>query len=241
MSRKIIILSLIAVLALFFGIKLNNFIIGQKILGDYTSINSAYLKIKPVKRDIRHGIAVASLYSSLAGIKFNIPKTDTFKTFKLREVYRAFYFADSSKLKVFKDSINMDFIQILSSIKHSNNNIIGNYIRGNKVTSNFDLLLLTYNKTPTNISFFNLSKENTIIQYTFLKLKDLCARSGEEKAFYYFNLKNIKGFQYGSPKPRWITQVDIYTNKGEKYLLVFTGFKQEQIDYIIASINDSLQ
>lgn len=239
MKRKtIVIVTVLVVIALFFGKKLSNFLIGQKILGDYISINSEYLKIKPVKRKILQTNTGANLSSSLAQIKFNIPKTDTNNTFKLREVYRSFYFKDKSKLKIFRDSIKIDYVKILSSMNSSNENIIGDYLKENNISSNFDLLLFSYNKTPADISFFNLSERNTIIQYTFLKLKELVAGSGEENAFYYFILKNIKGFQFGSPRTERLISVRISVGDVD-YLLNFEGFRQDQIDDVIASIDSN--
>jgi len=235
MNKKIIFICSIAVLTLFFGIKLNNFLIGQKILG--TSTTAENLKIKPIRRYIKPANNRYCLCFTMAGMKFDIPKTDTVRTFKYKDVFRSFLFRDSSGLKIYKDSIKIDFSKILTSMEPTYNNVIGNYIKNHKIVSSFDLLLLTYNKTPDDISFFNLSKENTIIQYTFLKLKDLSEVTGSEKGIYYFILNNIKAFQYGSPETRKITFVSVFINKGDEYLLNFTGFKQEQIDYVINSID----
>jgi len=229
-------LSLITIFALFFGIKLNNYITGKEILGDYTPVTSVVLTIKPVKSNIRPISAEPQLTSSLAGIRFNIPKTDTINTFKLRDVYRSFYFRDKSKLKVFKDSVKTDYLKILTSLNKTGDDVIGDHLRQNKITTNFDLLLLAFKKTPADISFFNLSKRNTIIQYTFLKLKDLCSMSGVEDGLHYFTLKNVKGFEFGNPAVSRSVILHIFVNETDEYTLVMTGLSQRKIDYIIQSI-----
>jgi hypothetical protein len=240
MKARSIIVGIIVIVAVFFGIKLNNYFTGKKILGKFTSIDAEYLKIKPKKRDIGFKVVDHFINCSFSPIKFKIPKTDTVKTFKIREICRSFKFKDGSSLKIIRDTLRFSILKNLRSKKGSNDNIIKRYLEEEKINSEFDLLLFTYNKTPADISFFNLSKENTIIQYTFLKLKELSARSGAEDGFYYFNLTNLKGFQFGGTKAHETADIQIFTNKGEEYTLLFRGFNQEQIDYLIGSVDSSL-
>jgi hypothetical protein len=91
MKKRLLFICLIVVSALFFGIKLNNLIIGYKIFGENTSLNSSILKIKPSKRDIKRVDCAPYLTFLLSGIRFKIPKLDTFKSFKLRQRYSALY------------------------------------------------------------------------------------------------------------------------------------------------------
>jgi len=239
MKKKVIIISSIACIGVLAGLKINNFLIGQKILGSDTSIKSDFLKILPIKMNIKDTKVHRGITASLAGIKFIIPKIDTFRTFRLRERYCAFHFLDSAQLKVQKDSSDVDFLDILNSPSDANYNIIRSYLKDNNISSNFDLLLFSYFKSPDDISFFNLSRENTIIQYSFLKFKDLTEAGNTKNGLYYFTLAHIKGFQYGRPGSSVPTVLRIYTNDNEGYLFVFTKFNQEQIDQVITSINDN--
>jgi hypothetical protein len=237
MNKKLLITIILSVVAIFFVIKINNYSVGKKIL-EYTEIDSKYLKIVPLERGITSNSNFkGSFLSSLSELKFSIPRIDTFKIFRLRDVYVDFMFNDSASLKVIKDSINLHISEILSSIKSSDNNTIKAYITDKHLSSKYDLLLHAYNKSPDDISFFNLTRSNTILQYTFLKLKDLCLVNGADKALYYFKLKNIKGFQFGAPNLCKRTIVQIFTNNDQEYTLLSVGLKQEEIDYILVSID----
>ena len=239
MKKRVFIFCLIALPAIFLTIKVNHYLLGRRILGE-TDGGSAYLKIVPINRNPKSGHINSFFPVSLAQIKFNLPRTDTIKTSQKKNTYKSFKFSDSSIFEILKDTKKLDAIHILTSTKYPDYNIIDNYLKDNKISSNFDLLLAAYRTTPDDLSFFNISGKKAMIYYTLLKLKSISLANGWENGFCYFKLRNLKGFQYGKPSATKRTFVELYTNDADEYILFIEGFKQEQIDYVILSIDESM-
>jgi len=239
MKKRLVIIFFIAIPVILLAIKLNNYFWGAKILGD-TDINLSYLKIVPKRRYIDKNLAFPhSMLYTLGNIQFKVPRNDTLLTYKVRNSYQSFKFQNNAHLLVFKDSIPFNLSRQLALIKSTDYSLIKNFADQNKLTSNFDLLLYTYKKVPDDVSFFNLSTKNTIIQYTFLKLKNNFLGIGCDTGFYFFNLNHVRGFQFGKPGYTKKTIISLYTKNDESYTIYSYGLKQTELDYIINSIDDS--
>lgn len=236
--KKRIIIFCFAIAAIFFAIKLKNNFLSNDIMGD-TDMHQSYLKLVPQEREITQNQAFHPALSYTVGdVKFDVPRNDTVMTYKVRNIYRSFKFKNNAHLLVFKDSIPFNLSRQLALIKSTDYSLIKNFADQNKLTSNFDLLLYTYRKVPDDVSFFNLSTKNTIIQYSFLKLKNNSLGVGCDTGFYFFNLNHVRGFQFGKPGYTKKTIISLYTKNDESYTIYSYGLKQDELDFVVNSIED---
>lgn len=238
--KKTAIICLAIIIATLATLKVRNYIVGSEIMAGRDS-HSRELFLVPRKIDVGRSISVNSPLSySVGDINFSLPRKDTAITFKAENVYISFKFQNDAHLLLVKDPIQFNFFKLLSQIKSADYADVKAFAAQNKSMSNFDLLLRCFNTTPNDISFFDFSRRKAILEYAFLKMKEIRMGRGAENGFYFFKLKHINGFQFGNAGPGDKTFVNIFTDKGKSYTLFCSSLAQQELDYILCSVDESL-
>lgn len=106
-----------------------------------------------------------------------------------------------------------------------------------KIDTEYELLKFVYNQNPNNINYFS-SNKTLKIQYELLALKIASLLTGGDKYLANFEDNSIKCFQACKPELDGCknTLVQLFTNdENTSIILIFKGFNQEEINYVLKS------
>ena len=106
------------------------------------------------------------------------------------------------------------------------------------IEDNFSLYNLIYSYTP-NINIFKDSYKQIKYDLTLTKLKAITLPNGGDKSIYKYSNKHYKWFQFCSPRDCKNVAVQFFDKKKD-YIFIFTNFTQEEINFVLNSINGNI-
>lgn len=241
MNKKIkwvLLIILLLLVGCFFASKYYAFSKGTEILkevNDDSDLTQPWYTVIPQKISISNAsknyVPNSTKAFTYKNISFRIPDIN-FEEAKIENTDESFsiFSGDVGKFMVLPN-VSHNLQDILDQ-----DNILKPILEENNITDQFSFKKFVYSKIPNDISFFDSNNE-IIATYSFLKLKSAFLVTGGEKYLGYFEDDDLRGFQYCKPELCDVVLSEIFLPSNDSLLLRFSFFNQNEIDYVLSSIN----
>jgi hypothetical protein len=203
----------------------------------YSVIKTPWAYVVPIERTIERSNVGLNDYQtiSFSGLKFMVP----WRELRANESIETGLFLSSAggqRQGIFVSTSQVSVANLRERLGGDNPadaEMIKALLGNDSFKSEYDLYNQCLSTSPDQIGIFTPKRELGKA-FVLLMLKRILTRYNVK--IYRFQAKGLKGFQFGDPKTNTEVETEFFNGKGKKYRMKFISVNQNELDYILASI-----
>lgn len=203
----------------------------------YSVTKTPWAYVVPIERTLEKSDIGLNSYQTFSfnDLKFRVPWSKPIVNKKIQAGLFLSFLEDQNK-GIFVNSTPASVTNIRERLAGENpadaktiKTLLGNDI----FKSEYDIYNQCLRTSPDQVNIFTPKRE---LGETFVLLMLKSILTGYDVKIYRFQTMDFKGFQFGDPKTNDEVEVDIFNGKGKMYRMKFISVDQNEIDYILTSI-----